>query len=199
MLLVVIILPIDLSNMPLEKLWQLFPIYLTGHKLYWKNWYEDEKQNILKILPYGYIKRISHIGSTSIETIQAKPIIDILLETTNECKFNYIKKILVENDYICMSESIARMSFNKGYTACGFADKVFHLHLRRFGDNDELYFRDYLIENEDITKLYEKLKLNLWKRYENNRDAYTESKTEFVNYYTDKAKNVYGNKYGVKN
>ena len=35
--------------------------------------------------------------------------------------------------------------------------------------------------------------------YENNRDAYTESKTEFVNYYTDKAKNVYGNKYGVKN
>lgn len=98
-----------------------------------------------------------------------------------------------------MSESIARMSFNKGYTACGFADKMFHLHLRRFGDNDELYFRDYLIENKDIAKLYEKLKLDLWKRYENNRDAYTESKTEFVNYYTDKAKNVYGNKYGVKN
>ena len=79
MLLVVIILPKDLSNMALEELWQLFPIYLTEHKLYWKNWYEDEKQNILKILPYGYIKRISHIGSTSIETIQAKPIIDILL------------------------------------------------------------------------------------------------------------------------
>lgn len=197
MLLVVIILSKDLSNMPLEMLWKLFPIYLTEHKSYWKNWYKDEKQNIIKILPDDCIKRISHIGSTYIETIQAKPIIDILLETTNECKFNDIKKILIENDYICMSESIARMSFNKGYTECGFADKVFHLHLRRFGDNDELYFRDYLMENGDIAKLYERLKLDLWKCYENNRDAYTENKTEFVNYYTDKAKNVYGNKYGV--
>lgn len=50
-----------------------------------------------------------------------------------------------------------------------------------------------------LQKLYEKLKLDLSKRYENNRDAYTENKTEFVNYYTKKAKNIYGNKYGVKN
>lgn len=60
MLLVVIILPIDLSNMPLEKLWQLFPIYLTGHKLYWKNWYEDEKQNILKYIRMAILKNKSY-------------------------------------------------------------------------------------------------------------------------------------------
>lgn len=188
----------NLSNMSLEELWRLFPVFLTEHKSYWYNWYKDEKLYIEKILPIKYIKRISHIGSTYIDTIQAKPIIDILLETTKECDLNEIKRILTENGYICMSESIARMSFNKGYTESGFAEKVFHLHLRRFGDNDELYFRDYLIENEDIAKLYEKLKLDLSKRYENNRDAYTESKTEFVNYYTEKAKNIYGNKYGVK-
>ena len=68
------------------------------------------------------------------------------------------------------------MSFNKGYTEEGFAEKVFHLHLRYFGDNDELYFRDYLNERPDIAEKYEQLKLSLWKKYEHDRDGYTEAR-----------------------
>ena len=49
-----------------------------------------------------------------------------------------------------MSETSDRLSFNKGYTEEGFAERVFHLHLRYIGDNDELYFRDYLIEHANI-------------------------------------------------
>lgn len=37
------------------------------------------------------------------------------------------------------------------------------MYLRHCGDNDELYFRDYLIEHPDIAREYEKLKLNLWR------------------------------------
>ena len=91
-----------------------------------------------------------------------------------------------------MSQSKKRLSFNKGYTENGFADRVFHLHLRYAGDNDELYFRDYLIEHPDVAKEYEKLKLELWKKYEHNRDAYTEAKTEFVRKYTEKARKCRG-------
>ena len=94
-----------------------------------------------------------------------------------------------------MSQSENGMSFNKGYTESGFAKRVFHLHLRYAGDNNELYFRDYLIENSDVAKEYEDLKLNLWKKYEHNRDAYTNAKTEFVKKYTEKAKVLYGNRY----
>lgn len=40
-----------LSEMSLEELWELFPIYLTEHQDCWSKWYEEE-QNILKrILP----------------------------------------------------------------------------------------------------------------------------------------------------
>ena len=53
-----------------------------------------------------------------------------------------------------MSESRDRISFNKGYTEDGFAEKVFHLHLRYRGDNGELYFRDFLIEHPDVAKEY---------------------------------------------
>ena len=94
-----------------------------------------------------------------------------------------------------MSQSENGLSFNKGYTENGFAERVFHLHLRYAGDNDELYFRDYLIEHPEAAKAYEKLKLSLWKKYEHNRDAYTNAKTEFVKEYTEKARILYGNRY----
>lgn len=89
-----------------------------------------------------------------------------------------------------MSENSRRLSFNKGYTEKGFAEKVFHLHLRREGDNDELYFRDYLNQFPDTAKEYEKLKLGLWKQYEHNRDSYTDAKTDFVKKYTLIAKDI---------
>lgn len=62
-----------------------------------------------------------------------------------------------------MNETEDWISLNKGYTENGFAEKVFHIHLRYIGNNNELYFRDYLNEYPKIAKEYEKLKLNLWK------------------------------------
>ena len=94
-----------------------------------------------------------------------------------------------------MSQSEYGLSFNKGYTENGFADRVFHLHLRYAGDNNELYFRDYLIKYPDVAKKYEELKLRICKKYEHNRDAYTNAKAELVKEYTEKARKLYGNRY----
>lgn len=62
----------------------------------------------------------------------------------------------------------------------GFAERVFHVHLRFMGDNDEIAFRDYLNGHPDTAREYEQLKLSLWKDYEHDRDGYTEAKTEFI-------------------
>ena len=69
------------------------------------------------------------------------------------------------------------------------------LHLRYVGDNDELYFRDYLNEHEQIAREYETMKLQLWERFEHNRDAYTDAKAEFVRKWTSEAKRVYAGRY----
>lgn len=185
----------QLSNMTLEELWQLFPIVLTEHKNTWKEWYCNEENKLKQIFPVSKIVRISHIGSTAVDSIWAKPIIDILVEVLHECDFQSIKEILVNNGYICMLETEKRKSFNKGYTVDGFAERVFHLHLRYAGDHDELYFRDYLQEYLEVAKDYEKLKLGLWKKYEHNRDVYTDSKTNFIKEYTKKAKVEYFGRY----
>lgn len=185
----------DLSKMSLEELWQLFPIFLTEHQTVWSEWFEEEKSWLKSILQERRTIRISHIGSTSVGTICAKPIIDILIEISADCSMEEIKTALVDNGYICMSREEGRVSFNKGYTPNGFAKKVYHIHLRYVGDNDELYFRDYLLENQNVAKEYEKLKLRLWKEYEHNRDGYTNAKTGFIDRYTQAAKKEYAGRY----
>lgn len=179
--------------MSLEELWQLFPIFLTEHQECWKEWYLEEESLLKKILPQ--IKRISHIGSTAISTIWAKPIIDILVEVPKESNLLDYKDVIINNGYICMSQNADGISFNKGYTEEGFADRVFHLHLKHYGDNNELYFRDYLIEHSDVAREYEGLKLKLWKEYEHNRDGYANAKVEFVKNYTKQAKLLYKDRY----
>lgn len=182
-----------LSEMSLEELWQLFPVFLTEYQSCWKEWYLEEEILLKKIMPQN--TRISHIGSTAVGFIQAKPIIDILVEVSEEPELSNYKELLVNSGYICMSQRAKGISFNKGYTENGFAERVFHLHVRYMGDNNELYFRDYLMEHPDVAREYESMKLKLWKEYEHNRDGYTKAKTEFIQKYTEKACFLYKDRY----
>ena len=184
-----------LEEMSLEELWQLFPIFLVEHNKDWKSWYEEEKRIITALISKEYIIRVAHIGSTAISNIWAKNIVDILIELNLETQLEEVKNILTNNGWRCMSEDLNRISLNKGYTKQGFADRVFHLHLRIKGDNDELYFRDYLNDNENIAKDYESLKLSLWRKFEHNRDGYTDAKTDFIQKYSKIAKESYGARY----
>lgn len=184
-----------LSEMTLEKLWELFPIRLTAHQSCWKAWYAEEEENLRRALPEEKIVHLAHIGSTAVDTIWAKPIVDILLEIPEDCEMDSVKPILEACGFICMNQNQNRMSFNKGYTENGFAEKVLHLHVRYEGDHDELYFRDYLLEHPDAAKAYEALKLELWKQYEHDRDGYTNRKTALVAEYTKIARQLYANRY----
>lgn len=187
----------ELSEMTLQELWELFPILLTEHQPYWRAWFEEESRGLQSALTATCAVRISHIGSTSIDRVWAKPIIDILVEADvkERKEIDFLKQEITASGYTLMSSGEERYSFNKGYTPEGFAEKVFHLHLRKWGDNDELYFRDYMNEFPTVAREYERLKLNLWKEYEHDRDGYTEKKTDFVKKYTREARMRYGKRY----
>lgn len=165
--------------MTLEELWELFPIVLAPHNPSWTLWAKEEIDT-LSIILKDFDTTTTHIGSTAIPNIQAKPIVDILVEIPADTDLMAIRTMMETNGYICMSASETRMSFNKGYTPEGYAKKVFHIHFHRKGDNDEIYFRDYLTSHQDIAKEYERLKLSLLPLYRHNRDAYTAAKTDFV-------------------
>jgi len=184
----------ELKEMALQELWQLFPIEVVTYRKDWMIFFQTEKAILLEILKPLQIKRIEHIGSTAIPGIYAKDIVDILIEV-NPKDFSNAISVLEKNRYILMNHNNERATFNKGYTKNGFAEKVYHLHVRINNDNDELYFRDYLIENHLLAREYEALKIALAKKYKYNRDAYTTAKSEFIKKVTIIAKEKYLDKY----
>lgn len=185
----------ELTEMSLEELWELFPVALVEHDEKWEPSFRGMEARLRELLADFPNVRISHIGSTAISGIQAKDIIDVLMEVPEGCELENAACAIEAGGLTRMSTEERRVSFNLGYTSDGFADDVFHVHLRYVGDNDELYFRDYLLEHPQVAKEYETLKLDLANQFRHDRDAYTNAKSEFIRHWTDIAKSEYAGRY----
>lgn len=191
--------PLDNANpllaLSLDELWRLFPLTLVESKNDWVDQYSEMKTTLENLLYNTSDLRIHHIGSTALANIKTKDIVDILVEVSLDESLDQIAQILEEHGFICMAAEPSRISLNYGYTPQGYADKVYHIHLRYRGDNDELYFRDYLTDHPDIARQYETLKMNLCRQYVLDRDAYTAGKTAFIQTWTKAGKSAYKGRY----
>ena len=67
------------------------------------------------------------------------------------------------------------LCFNKGYTALGFTEKVYHLHVRYPAAWGELYFCEYLRTHDAVCRKYAALKKELAQTYRRDRDGYTQN------------------------
>lgn len=77
--------------MTLAELWELFPIVLAAYNPDWSEWANEEILELSALLK-DYSPIINHIGSTAIPDIQAKPIIDILVELNPDIGWSRIKE-----------------------------------------------------------------------------------------------------------
>lgn len=186
-----------LSSMSLEELWKLFPIILSEPRPEWAELYRREKEILESAVPRHRIRRISHVGSTSVPGLAAKPTIDILLEVSPDSFVLEVPLLLEKCGYREMHRDQAQMRLVlvKGYTEKGFRGQAFHLHVRPWRDWDELYFRDYLAAHPEAAEKYAALKRSLKEKFEFNRDAYTEGKTEFIAAMTRRAREEMPDRY----
>jgi len=125
------------------------------------------------------ITSIEHIGSTSINGIAAKPIIDIAVGAGKIADGESCVRPLENIGYEYRGEHgiAGRFYFVKG------EPRTHHLHLVEIGSDfwrSHLLFRDYLRENQAVAEDYENLKKELAKRYAENREAYTNGKAAFI-------------------
>ena len=134
----------ELAEMTLEELWELFPIFLIEHNEKWKKYYVEMESFLQDILADYQVVCISHVGSTAIEGIWAKDIVDVLVEIDANENMEKVARATEKNGFIRMSSDAKSISLNKGYTPNWFADKVYHLHIRFAGDNNELYFTGWI-------------------------------------------------------
>jgi GrpB-like predicted nucleotidyltransferase (UPF0157 family) len=173
----------SLDEMTDEERSQLFPVILSEYKPVWKKNYLKEKAVVARAVGSHNIVRISHIGSTAVPGLLAKPTVDILVEIKDDTDTARLISNLQLGGYRYLEQPEnppPHMMFIKGYTREGFRGQVFHIHVRYSRDWDELYFRDYLLAHPETAAEYGRLKLELKQKYEHDRDAYTNAKTDFI-------------------
>ena len=182
-------LPLDtdtskyLNKLTTSELGRLFPIIIKDYSDKWPDLYTSEEKLITDSFSQTEIVRIDHIGSTAIPGLKAKPTIDILLQVTKQIDIQKLKDTFKSFGYLINvhpENPAPHLTFVKGYTNQGFKGQAYHVHIRYHGDWNEIGFRDYLIKHKEVAKEYETLKLKLAEKYPNDREAYTNSKTKWI-------------------
>ena len=171
-------------------------VKLFEHEKAW----EIEAQNTIvrlrKILG-NVIKDIQHVGSTSIYTIKAKPIIDIALAVDDFEDILAFEKELRDEGFYYRPKAQGSLG-NQLLFACGnyydgFGDIQTHfIHVVLTGSMDwinYINFRDYLNNTPTVAKAYEELKVSLAEQapIDSGREKYLKGKHDFIVYTLRKA------------
>ena len=133
--------------------------------------------------------QVEHIGSTAVPGLGAKPIIDIMIgiEKLNEAE--KCLSLLEEIDYLFDRNSIKDFPERRSLEKLSNGTKILLYIVEANTDYWEkhILFRDYLRSHPEIAKEYNKLKVELVKKYKNNQIAYTEGKASFIKKVKSKA------------
>jgi GrpB-like predicted nucleotidyltransferase (UPF0157 family) len=158
---------------------------LSDYDANWPRIFERESDLIAEALGDQLVD-ISHIGSTSIPGLRAKPIIDILAAVESFAPMDHYNEVLGPLGYHHQPQENEdeRIFFWKGIP------RTHHLHVVEYATWEHqrhLIFRDYLRAHPDIARWYEQVKQELSSAFKGNRPAYTKGKTAFIKSIMDRA------------
>ena len=147
----------------------------------WKSDFEEVKSMISSYVG-DLIIDIQHVGSTSIEGLAAKPIIDLDAIIEDDHILPEIIKILEENNYEYqgMMGIPDRHAFQRRYSET-LRYNFYVCKKDSVGYLEHVALRDYLIENESAKNEYATLKKYLAEKYKADIDGYCDNKSAFIN------------------
>jgi GrpB-like predicted nucleotidyltransferase (UPF0157 family) len=157
------------------------PIRIVPYDPTWPERFEQERAALRNAIGEWVVDgAVHHVGSTAVPGLAAKPVIDVLvgvrsLEESRAC-FGRLGAI----GYVYFPYRSEEMHW---FCKPNPKRRTHHLHLtpvdgERF--RDELAFRDYLRAHKDVAEEYGALKRRLAEEFTNDREAYTEAKTELI-------------------
>jgi len=127
-------------------------------------------------------KTIEHIGSTSVPGLQAKPVIDIMIGVSSLEQADSCVPFIERTGYLHRPEHEDSIPDRRYFERSG-SEVDYHIHMVVFGSKfwkEHIFFRNYLRENPEAVKQYAALKKELAEKFRDNREAYTNGKTEFI-------------------
>lgn len=172
----------------------------------WKDRFAAIANELGELLaPFG--PSIDHIGSTAVEGLSAKPIIDILIGTQNESDLDQVPRLLAGKNYVYYEKYNADMPYRRFFVLLKESpsdlslpaliapgdpipeksnDHAFRLaHIHVIPSRSEhwirhIAFRDYLLAHPATKHEYQALKEKLVRREWNDGNDYNEAKDAFM-------------------
>jgi GrpB-like predicted nucleotidyltransferase (UPF0157 family) len=142
--------------------------------------FEAEHGLLARVLTPWLVGSIEHVGSTAVVGLAAKPVIDIMAGVSSLAASRAAIAALAVHDYQYAEYKTDVMHW---FCRPSFAHRTHHLHLVPYESelwHERIAFRDRLRTSPDLAAESAALKYELAERHRDEREAYTEAKSPFI-------------------
>jgi GrpB-like predicted nucleotidyltransferase (UPF0157 family) len=142
--------------------------------------FEEERSALADAIGDFAMGGIHHVGSTAVHGLDAKPIINILIGVESLDASRPAFDRLAQLGYVYAPYLADEMHW---FCKPNPSHRTHHLHLapvRGQRYRDELDLRDRLRANPGLAQRYANLKRDLARRFEHDREGYTQAKAAFI-------------------
>lgn len=154
------------------------PIEVVAYRDAWVTSFSEWRERLHSALGEAAV-RIEHVGSTAVQGLPAKPIIDVQVS---------VRDVEDETSYVPAIEELGvplrfREPEHRYFRPARDEPRTVQVHVCTAGgewEREHLLFRDYLRADPEARAAYARLKQELGERYRDDRLAYNEGKTGFV-------------------
>jgi GrpB-like predicted nucleotidyltransferase (UPF0157 family) len=148
----------------------------------WPDRFADQLEKVSALLGRWLARPVEHIGSTSVPGLPAKPVIDMLAPVRSLKAAHEAVGVLEANGWLFWPEDPCR-HYRLWFLRPAPEARTHHLHVIE-GDHPHaralLAFRDVLRADPAMQDAYAQLKKHLAHQHGDNRNAYSNAKSDFV-------------------
>ena len=158
------------------------PIVVVAHDPAWPVRFRIEAR-LLQVALANLKPAVEHIGSTSVPGLAAKPVIDMLVGVPSLDAFEAYVDRLANYGYEYIPEYERVLPERRFFKRMVRGVRTHHVHVVQVNGlywKRYLKFRNHLRADPWLAARYAEVKRRLAGRFENDRDAYTNGKTGFI-------------------
>lgn len=171
--------------------WAYEKVTLENPDSKWKARGVQYRTELLQLLSEFDVEAIEHVGSTSIPNMPAKPIIDLIAFLPSFEKLDEIVNLLSGYGWNYVPPELDNQPWRRFFVHVKDNKRMAHFQLLTEREpywNEQIDFRDLLTANTSLREEYTALKEHLAFIYPDDRERYTQAKSEFVHTVLQKEK-----------
>jgi GrpB-like predicted nucleotidyltransferase (UPF0157 family) len=158
------------------------PVEIVEYDPAWPARFADQQDKVAAVLAPWLAGPVEHIGSTSVPGLEAKPVVDMLAPVRSLDEAREAVGVLEADGWLFWPDDPCR-HYRLWFLRPRPAARTHHLQVIERDHPDAralLGFRDALRADRELRREYARLKKDLADRHRDDRDAYTDAKSEFV-------------------